>query len=72
MLKKTFIENFAFSKNKKNIINDYVYSGYKNNISIKRLIRYKSSIIDSLVKNFWDNNNLKKGKYLSNCGWWIW
>ena len=60
MLKKKFIENFAFSKNKKNIINNYIYSGYEKNISIGKLIKYKSNIIDSLVKNFWDNNNLKK------------
>ena len=60
MLKKKFIENFAFSKNKKNIINNYIYSGYEKNISIGKLIKYKSNIIDGLVKNFWDNNNLKK------------
>ena len=60
MLKKKFIEDFSFSKNKKNIINDYIYSGYKKNISIGKLLKYKSSIVDGVVKNFWDNNNLNK------------
>ena len=60
MLKKKFIENFSFSKNKKNIINDYIYSGYEKNISIGKLLKYKSSIVDGVVKNFWDNNNLNK------------
>ena len=60
MLKKKFIEDFSFSKNKKNIINDYIYSGYEKNISIGKLLKYKSSIVDGVVKNFWDNNNLNK------------
>ena len=32
MSKKEFIESFYFSKNEKNIINNYIYNGYKKKI----------------------------------------
>ncbi len=60
MSKKEFIESFYFSKNEKNIINNYIYNGYKKNIDIKKLLNYKSIIIDGLIKDFWDKNNLNQ------------
>ena len=62
MSKKKFINHFSFSKNKKNIINDYIYAEYKKNTNVKKLLKYKSSLVDSLIKNFWKNNNLHSRK----------
>ena len=59
MLQKHIINNFSFSQDNKNIINDYIYSRYKKNISIKKLIKNKSTIIDQLIKNSWIKNNLE-------------
>ena len=59
MLQKNIINNFSFSQENKNIINDYIYLRYKKNISIKKLIKNKSTIIDQLIKNSWAKNNLE-------------
>ena len=60
MSKKNLINNFSFSQNKKNVINDYIYKEYEKNIGIKKLLRNKSYLIDSLLKKSWDRNSLKK------------
>ena len=62
MSKKKFINRFSFSKNKKYIINEYIYAEYKKNTSVNKLLKYKSSLVDSLIKNFWKNNNLHSKK----------
>ena len=62
MSKKKFINHFSLTKNKKNIINDYIYADYKKNKSVNKLLKYKSSLVDSLIKNFWKNNNLHSKK----------
>ena len=54
MSKNNLLRDFSFSQNKKNIINDYIFSEYEKNVSIKKLIRNKSRIIDDLVKKFMD------------------
>ena len=59
MLKNNFLHDFTFSQNKKNVINDYIFSKYEKNVSIKKLVRNKSRIIDSLIKKSWEKNNLK-------------
>ena len=59
MLKNNFPHDFTFSQNKKNVINDYIFSKYEKNVSIKKLVRNKSRIIDSLIKKSWEKNNLK-------------
>lgn len=59
MLQEDIIQNFSFSQDNKNIINDFIYSEYERNVSIKRLIKKKSSIVDQLIKNSWLKNNLK-------------
>jgi [protein-PII] uridylyltransferase len=60
MSKKELINNFSFSQNKKNIINDYIYSEYEKNISIRKLLKNKSLLVDDLVKKAWKKNSLKK------------
>ncbi len=60
MSKKELINNFSFLQNKKNIINDYIYSEYEKNISIKKLLKNKSLLVDDLVKKAWKKNNLKE------------
>ena len=59
MLQKNIINNFSFSQDNKNVINEYIYLRYKKNISIKKLIKNKSTIIDQLIKNSWAKNNLE-------------
>ena len=59
MSKNNLLNEFSFSQDKKNKINDYIFSEYQKNISIKKLIRSKSKIIDELVKKSWMKNNLK-------------
>ena len=59
MSKNNLLNEFSFSQDKKNKINDYIFSEYQKNISIKKLIRNKSKIIDELVKKSWLKNNLK-------------
>ena len=59
MLKNNFLHDFTFSQNKKNVINDYIFSKYEKNVSIKKLVKNKSRIIDSLIKKSWEKNNLK-------------
>ena len=53
MLKNNFLHDFTFSQNKKNVINDYIFSKYEKNVSIKKLVRNKSRIIDILIKKSW-------------------
>ena len=60
MSKKELINNFSFSQNKKNIINDYIYSEYEKNISIRKLLKNKSLLVDDLVKKAWKKNSLKE------------
>ena len=50
MSKKNLINNFSFSQNKKNVINDYIFKEYEKNIDIKKLLKNKSYLIDSLLK----------------------
>ena len=68
MSKNNLLNEFSFSQDKKNKINDYIFSEYQKNISIKKLIRSKSKIIDELVKKSWMKNNLNlkhRYKFLS-------
>jgi len=60
-LVKNFLINFDNEKNSnnKNIINDYIFSLYKEKINIKKIILTKSKIIDHLIKKSWQKNNLK-------------
>jgi [protein-PII] uridylyltransferase len=60
MSKNNLLRDFSFSQNKKNIINDYIFSEYEKNVSIKKLIRNKSRIIDDLVKKSWIKNNFQE------------
>ena len=60
MSKKNLINNFSFSQNKKNVINDYIFKEYEKNIDIKKLLKNKSYLIDSLLKKSWGRNSLKK------------
>ena len=49
--KNILLENFSFESTKSNVINDYIYSEYESGVSVGRLLKKKSSIIDSLIKN---------------------
>mgnify|MGYP001293636686 CR=1 FL=1 len=60
-LAENFLTNFNNKKNlnKKNVINDYIFSLYKEKINIKKIINTKSKIIDHLIKKSWQENNLQ-------------
>ena len=51
MSKNNFPDSFSFSASKKDTINDYIFSEYEKNVNIKKLLRSKSKIIDSLIEN---------------------
>ena len=58
--KNILLENFSFESTKSNVINDYIYSEYESGVSVGRLLKKKSSIIDSLIKKSWAKNKLKE------------
>lgn len=60
MSKNNFPDSFSFSASKKDTINDYIFSEYEKNVNIKKLLRSKSKIIDSLIKKSWKENKLRE------------
>ena len=61
MLKKNILlKNFSFESGKNHTINDYIYSEYENGVSVGKLLKKKSSVINDLIKKSWKKNKLKK------------
>ena len=58
MKKANLINNFSIEEDKKNVLNNFIFSSYKKKYSIKKLIKEKSNITDNLIKEYWNKNNL--------------
>jgi len=58
MKKANLINNFSIEDDKKNALNNFIFSSYKKKYSIKKLIKEKSNITDNLIKDYWNKNNL--------------